>query len=183
MHRIFEKAPMPSTMEEKVEYLMDRAAILDVFSRFFLAVDDKDWSVASECLTDPFSMLVGNNRWNDPTLDGEPVARAQWIEALATRNTGWFQTLHMHPNELVVIRGDEAHLASYQLVPHSVGLQDGETYTSWGFYDVDLLRCENEWRLNRIKIGARLVNNVNIAEINKRVQQRASEMRASPGND
>lgn len=170
MNPLLDQMPAPASTDEKVQYLLDRQSITDTFNRFFLAIDTKDWPAAAECVTDPFTMLVPNNVWGDPTLDGTPVPRDEWIAALELRNSGWYQTLHIHPNESVAINGDAAQLTSYQLVPHSVGLLPEDTYTSWGFYDVQLRRCGNQWKVQRVEIQARLVENlVNIPKIHTQV--------------
>lgn len=177
MKRLLDQVALPlDSTDEKLQYVLDRLAITDVFNRFFLAIDNKDWQAAGECVTDPFTMLVPNNLWGDPTLDGNPVSRAEWVTALELRNTGWYQTLHTHPNELVVIDGDAAHLGSYQVVPHSVGLLPEDTYTSWGFYDVDLKRCGDQWKVERVEIQPRLVENIaDIPRIHTRVAATSGE--------
>lgn len=175
-HVLLRPFEVPSGNEQKLNYLLDRLAVTDVFNRFFLALDFKDWETAGTCLTDPFTMLVDGGKLDDPTLTGSPVQRDEWLKALEERNGGWLVTLHIHPNELVVINGDRATLGSYQVVPHAVGLQEGENYTTWGFYDVELVRREGAWLMEKLVVRPLLANNVNVPEIYRRARLRAESL-------
>ncbi len=163
---------MALTFEQKVEYLFDRTAVQDVVHRFFFALDDKDWAGAGACLTDPFTMSVPSSTLGDRTLAGKPTDLKAFVERLEERNGGFVQTLHIHPDALVTIDGDRAHLRSFMIVPHSVGPFDGDTFWSWGFYEIDLVRSGDGWKMHTMLIDGRIRNHVDVNDIYRRAERR-----------
>lgn len=163
---------MALSLEEKVALLFDRTSVQDVVHRFFFALDDKDWQAAGACLTDPFTMHVPRTALKDNTLVGEPVALDAFVKRLEERNGGFVQTLHLHPNPLVSIDGDKAKLRSFMVVPHSVGPEDDDTFWSWGFYEIELVRAGEGWKMARMLIDGRIRNNVDSADIYRRAADR-----------
>ncbi|WP_030539157.1 nuclear transport factor 2 family protein [Sphingobium sp. DC-2] len=169
-------AELHPTIEDKVDYLYQRAMITDVVSRFFFSLDRKSWDEAASCLTDPISFGVPGGNLDDPAVSGAPVARADLMAGVEARNGGFHQTIHMHPNPVVSIDGDCARYESYQAAPHSLGPTAEDTFCTWGFYDVALRRIGGEWKIERMTVDVRLSTGGDMAENFRRALERGTRL-------
>jgi hypothetical protein len=134
--------------EQRLQQMYDWSLISQTISRFFFALDRKDWTSLRAVIDDEFDLDASK-------LTGQPSEAkpaAQFIEETARRNGGFAGTLHLNPNHVVTVDGDTAAAQAYMYAPHWVGQEVADYYMSAGTYDIDLVRRGDEWRMTRLAL-------------------------------
>lgn len=128
--------------------LLDRADISAVMHRYCTAVDTRDWDLLASCFT---ADLEADFRSFGAR---EPVAgRAAWVEAVRGTIGGLDATQHLTANHVHHVDGDVARLTAYLQVVHWLANELGDAeYTVGGYYDCDLRREEDGWRICRYRL-------------------------------
>lgn len=130
--------PMPpTTNDELVRELADRAAILDVVTAYSLALDTKDWTTLGMLFTPDatWEYTAGGELLHGP--DAVVARISATLRPLPT-------TQHLYGNHLVTVHGDEASHSCYVQAQH-VG-DDGEQFLGAGRYADRLRRTPAGWR-------------------------------------
>lgn len=128
--------------------IADRLAISDVMHRYATAIDMKDLGLLEQV----FDEIVESDF---TTLGGKPWsgARADWIEIMRGTVAGLTSTQHLTGNHVHRIDGDRAHLTAYlQAMHHLSGARGEPDYLIGGYYDVDLIRRSEGWRISRYSL-------------------------------
>jgi hypothetical protein len=137
-----------SSMDERLQSLLDRAEISDTVMRYCLSLDRFDAEGVRDTLADEFTLDAG-------ALAGPPAPKAidHFLEELVERNWGFTATIHMSPNHLVEIDGDSAQVTAYMFASHIVGDAPEDCFWGYGIYTVDLVRLDRGWRISRLVIS------------------------------
>jgi hypothetical protein len=138
--------PDTRTLEEKVQYLLDRTEISETVVKYFSSLDHKDWAAMRATLA--------------PTLDldfeqlfGDPPARhdSDDFAAFASGVLGGFTaTQHISPNHVIEIDGDSAICRAYMFAWHTVPTPSRleDEYLLRGHYVADMVRTDDGWRMS-----------------------------------
>ncbi|MEV4450397.1 MULTISPECIES: nuclear transport factor 2 family protein [Streptomyces] len=138
--------------DDKLRWLVDRTEISETITRYFIALDLRDWPAMRATLTETldldFSELFGDPR--------AVVASDDFIGAAPQRMSGFRATQHISPNHVITIDsdGDSAEATAYMYAWHAVDTPDGveNTYTLRGSYDISMRRTDDGWRMSRLRM-------------------------------
>ncbi|MFJ8748769.1 nuclear transport factor 2 family protein [Streptomyces sp. NPDC102441] len=121
----------------------DKAAIIEALNMYAFALDARQWDLFDLVFTNDVEAVFG-------------PAGAAWIglDEFKTSFAGFHNSLDSHVHtmmgQLVDVDGDTAHAFSYGtwiLVRESA--EGGATWTGTGYYDDELVRTDNGWRIKR----------------------------------
>lgn len=129
-----------------LQQLSDRLEIVDVLTRYTVAVDTKDYADLYEVFT-PDAVL-------DYTSPGGPVGTpAEVIPWIEQGLAGFARTLHQLGQIQVVVDGDTATAKAYMYNPMVILKRDGseQLIECGGYYHHTLVRTENGWRSSGIR--------------------------------
>jgi len=131
------------TLEDQVQWLVDRARISDLLHEFALALDTKDWHAYVETYADDGVL----------ELPWATLERSELADFVA-RDLGRFHaTHHVSANHSIEIDGDTARSRSYVLAMHVLDPPDQATqWLGGGWYDNEYRRTDHGWRLTRVRI-------------------------------
>ena len=132
-----------------VAQLNDRIAVSDVLHRYCRAIDTKDWALLEGCFTED---LEADFR----SFAGREVVRGRaiWLAAIRKTIAGLGATQHLTGNHAIALDGDAATLrADIQAVHILVNERGDGEYTVGGWYDIDLRRTADGWRMCRYKLS------------------------------
>lgn len=134
-------------MSTDVELWIERLEISDVVRRYFLAMDEFNWTIAASLIHDHITLDAGS-------LAAEPreVTRREYIDALIARNGGYLTTMHMTSGHVVDVSGDSARVRANFFGAHGVGPEEEDNYFAYGVYNVSLIRSVDGWRINRLEV-------------------------------
>ena len=131
-----------------LELLIDRAEISDVFSRYAMAVDTRDWALFRTCFTDDVEFDVTSL---------SPGVIIHGADQLVEGSKQLFETVetsqHIITNHSHQIDGDTAKSTSYLQAQHvGNGGFGGDQYILAGYYSYDMLRTEDGWKIKKYKL-------------------------------
>ena len=134
-----------------VQWLADREAIADLFTRFTGSADVQDWNALAACFTS--DIVIDRSR---PTPDGETneawIGLEQVMEGVKADGSKHFLGHHMLSNHRSVIDGDRARAIAYL---HSVHVDDPERpadyYAHGAWYLTELERVDGTWKFSYLK--------------------------------
>jgi hypothetical protein len=133
--------PAPS---DPLRWLVDRALVTDVVSRFAVALDTRDWPLLRRCLADPVEV-------DYPDSVGVATFRAADLVATAEAFFGRLDaTQHISANHQVSVDGDRATCWSTLHAAHFLA-HAGVTpvQRQIGYYRNVLARDGEDWRIVR----------------------------------
>ena len=134
----------------KLQLLLDRAAIGDRVNRYALAIDTRDWVMLRTCFTDEIEVQMD---WWEPR--GPRTTRADDFVAGVKQLAGFRATQHISSNHVIEIDGDSARCLSYLHGMHYLPNDQGANYfLLGGYYENDLLRTDDGWKIRRCKLNA-----------------------------
>jgi 3-phenylpropionate/cinnamic acid dioxygenase small subunit len=128
-----------------LQALVDRAEIIDLFSRYAAAIDGRDAVLYRSCFTDEVDIETSGTH-----IQGGPAQ--EWVD-LALRAVGVFEgTQHVITNHRVALDGDEADCVANLQARH----WNGEaTVSVGGEYTTRLRRTGAGWRIAKLAMRVR----------------------------
>ena len=127
----------------------DHRDISHAVTRFFAAVDDRDWNTVAASMTD--SVLLDYESFGGgPPKDLAPAAI---VDAWRGILPGFDHTHHQLGNLDIEVDGDAATVRVYGTATHSI---DDAVWTVIGRYDMGLVREDARWKLARHRFGFRM---------------------------
>jgi 3-phenylpropionate/cinnamic acid dioxygenase small subunit len=119
----------------------DRSDIAEVLVRYATGIDRRDWDLFRTCFTDDVHA--------DYSEAGEIWESADAITGfMAASHAGMGHTMHQLSNLVIAVDGDRVTARSY--VDAVLMAEGGQTgLNPIGFYDDELVRCGNGWRIAR----------------------------------
>ena len=125
---------------EDADVRADQRDIADVLVRYATGIDRRDWALFRTCFTDDVvAEYDGIATWVD--VDGI-------TDFMTTAHAHMRHTLHRISNEAITVHGDTATARSY--VDAVLMAADGHSgINAIGFYDDDLVRTRDGWRIAR----------------------------------
>ena len=141
---------MTRSIEEKVQWLLDRAAISDLLCSFARTLDTKDFlAYADNFAPEGFVELP------DPMQPGQTfiLRKADMLDKLPRSLGRYSATHHLSANHQIEIQADIAHSCSYLQAVHVKGLAP-DHWSAGGWYECDYVRCGAGWRFSRVRLTA-----------------------------
>jgi 3-phenylpropionate/cinnamic acid dioxygenase small subunit len=118
----------------------DRQDIADVLLRYATGIDRRDWSVFRSAFTDDCELDYGEiGTWNG--VDAVTHFMEQ-SHAMAGH------TMHRLTNQVITVNGDRAEARTY-VDGLIMAADNGSGVKAVGFYDDDLVRSAEGWRITR----------------------------------
>ncbi len=175
-------------MSEDVQYLLDRAAIIDVMSNYATGLDARDWVLWRSVFVN--EVIFDLSAWSGQKAQLLQVDRVVGAQARIFAELS--VTQHFFTNHRITVSGDTAqcrmHMrAEHWLKPRSLPeeLRTSEDtlndrYTMFGYYDDKLIRTAEGWKIQEMQL------NVTRAEGSRFVMDEAARRararkRAEPG--
>lgn len=135
-------------LEQRVQWLVDRAAISDLLCSFARALDTRDWATyAANYAEDGVLELP------DPQGGAPIVLRSGELRDAVPRSLGRYRaTQHLSCNHQIEIDGERARSRSYLLAMH-VGHGPREQWSAGGWYDCEYIRTDAGWKFRRVGLS------------------------------
>lgn len=135
----------PSSPDEKLQWLVDRALISDLLVEFARSLDERDWA-ANTALYVPEGVMTAGDFLR---LEGHEQLMQTGSERGLAQYAG---TWHLSSNHAIFIQGDRARTRSYLLGVHMLGNSTSHHADGGGWYDCTLRRTELGWRFVTVHV-------------------------------
>ncbi len=140
---------MDSTLEEKINWLVDRALISDLLFSFARALDtrDPDTYIAN-------FVQEGVLELPDPSAaNGEMIVvpRERMRETMTHGLFNFSATHHLSTNHQITVSGDTAGSRSYLQAVH-VGKDPFDHWDAGGWYDCTYRRTSEGWKFTHVRL-------------------------------
>jgi hypothetical protein len=117
----------------------DEREIAALLMRYATGIDRRDWATFQACFTDDARTDYGTfGQWS---------SAAQITAFMQQAHAGMGHTLHRLSNFVVERQGEAAIARSYVDALLMPGLAGGEAHRGIGFYDDELVKTEQGWRI------------------------------------
>jgi hypothetical protein len=141
----------PSSDSLRLQWLTDRAEIIDTVHNFALGVDTRDWSLFRSLFTD--NVELDYSSYNG--IDAHVRPADEWIADISWLFAGLDGTQHALSNPQVTIDRDLATCLVYVQAKHFLADELGGSFYSFGgYYTDELVRTVDGWRLCKVKLTA-----------------------------
>ena len=133
-------------MNEQLDWLVDRQAIVDLTVDYCRALDLLDWDLLGRCFTEDAVLDVGP--W------GIHTGRDAIVALCSPLFPGMDRTQHLVGNHVIEINQDEASGTCYLVAEHLVRTPDtgGDQTTTRGIYHDRFVRTPAGWRIRERRL-------------------------------
>jgi hypothetical protein len=133
-----------------LQTLLDRAAISDVFNRYAMSVDMRDWALFRTCFTDDVEADF-SSIWPGAIYRGGDI----WVAKARELVDGLDVTQHIITNHTHDINGDTARSTSYLHAQHVFKNEfGGDQFILAGYYSYDMVRTAAGWKIKKYSLTA-----------------------------
>ena len=135
-------------MSDALGMLQDRIAISDVLHAYCRAIDTRDWALLE-------TVFAADIEADFRSFAGREVVRGRdnWLPAIRKTVGGLTATQHLTGNHVIVLDRDSATLRADLQAVHILQNERGDgEYTVGGWYDIELSRLPEGWRIRRYKL-------------------------------
>ncbi len=140
--------------EMTAQTLLDRAAISDVFHRYALGADTRDWELFRRCFTDDVEVDF-TSLWPGAVFHGADV----WVAKARDVVNALDATQHIITNHTHDIQGDTATCTAYLHAQHvfknDVG---GDQLILGGYYRYEMVRSSDGWKIRKYSLTVTWTN-------------------------
>jgi 3-phenylpropionate/cinnamic acid dioxygenase small subunit len=130
------------TLEEQVQWLVDRAQISELLHAFAQALDTKNWAGYADLYAEDGAI----------ELPWVTIPRSEMVGSVERDLGGYHATHHMSANHQITIDGDTATSRSYFQATHVIDAADQSKWVGGGWYDNTYRRTEEGWKLTRARV-------------------------------
>lgn len=130
--------------DQRLQELLDRAAIIDAINRLFVATDRRNWAAVKSCFAPEVDFDMTSLAGGEPARLTPVEIASAWEAGLAPLKA----VHHQAGNYVVCLEGDHATAMCYGIASHYLPNASGRnTRTFVGSYDFRLVRDTGEWRI------------------------------------
>ena len=162
--------------DDRLQALLDRAALIDVLSNYATGLDARDWTLWRSVFLDEVTFDLSS--WS-----GQPARKLDADRVVATQAKIFAEfavTQHFFTNHRITIDGDRARVLAHMRAEHWLDdspehpqREGTQRYTMFGYYDDKLVRTTIGWKIAEMQL------NVTRTEGNRYVMDEATRrMRA-----
>jgi len=142
------------TSPERLQLLLDRMDITDVFYRYGRAIDrcsvdqtEEAFTLLADCLSEDVVVDYG--------VGGIHTGRESWINFVKQAAPRMGRTLHLYTNVLVTVDADNAHANCNVQATHMWEDEGGPRFLiAGGTFENDFCRTSSGWRISKIVLNA-----------------------------
>lgn len=136
-------------MDENLIWLLDRAKIQDVFTRYSTSVDSSNWPRLQTVFTDEIDRDMSSFTGSP----AEKIISAQHVAECRATLPGFDSTQHFLLNNEITIDGDQAAAIVYLIADHTLTEDDAQKqFTIRGHYNFRFLRSGDDWKICAMKL-------------------------------
>jgi hypothetical protein len=139
--------------DEKLQALMDRAAIGEVMQRYGMSIDTRDWTALRSCFADAIEIDASET----PFVRGAARIRIsgdQWLDQIRRIVTKFAVTQHMISPYRIEIGSDRALCTAYlqarHFPPNCTGAK--AVWSIGGYYTNTMVRTPQGWKITVWKL-------------------------------
>jgi len=138
------------SLEQKIDYLLDRAEITEVINNYCYGMDSRDWELYRSCWVDEIALDFTELELFDKPM---PTIRADdWVKGLAAFFENMPQSQHIKYPSQWEIDGDEATVLAIMQGKHWMPTETGgPIQTVVGYYRDEFVRTDEGWKLRGLK--------------------------------
>jgi hypothetical protein len=134
--------------DEKLQTLMDRAAISELMQRYGISIDTRDWTALRSCFADEIEI---DNSGNPFGRGGPPLRMSgdKWLDQIRRIVSKFAVTQHMISPYRIEIEGDRAVCLSYLQARHfPPNCTDPQmVWAISGYYTNQMARTPDGWKI------------------------------------
>lgn len=135
------------TLEQQVQWLVDRTRISERLFAFARALDSRDWDVYVDGYADG-----GELDLPDPMGSGRIVVPRAGLREFVQGLGRYGATHHLSANHQIEIDGDRATSRSYLQAVH-VRQRPDDHWTGGGWYDCEYVRTAAGWKFTKVRLS------------------------------
>lgn len=140
---------MSGDRDPEIQRLLDQDGISDALHRYATGLDARDWELWATVFTDPVSIDMSSFTG----IEAVELPLDKHVRGAARIFAGLDVTQHMITNHRHFIDGDEARVVAHMRAEHwAGGMQGGDRFTMFGYYDDRLVRTADGWKISHVKL-------------------------------
>ena len=140
---------MTTDLAARIQRLEDRAAISERVIQYAVAIDRADWTLYTDCFTDPVHI-----DFSAAGMPAQDFPREQFVGFARSGLSGFTARQHLSPNHLIEFSDadpDQAVCTSYMYAQHYLeGAEGGDFFLMRGSYTNQLRRTADGWKIERL---------------------------------
>jgi ketosteroid isomerase-like protein len=128
--------------ESKLQVLVDRAEIIDVFNRYASGIDQRDRKLYRSCFTDEMEVDIAGGGPGTCPAD-------EWVEQAFSAVSPFEATHHIITNHVIDAKGDVAIGVAYL---HAQHFGPDSVFTVSGHYTNELEKTPQGWKIRKLAL-------------------------------
>jgi hypothetical protein len=144
-----------ANVSDRIEELLERAAILEIVNALFIGTDNRDWPAVKKCFAPSVRFDMSSAGAGEPTVKTPDEIAAMWDVGLKPLKA----VHHQVGNFVVSASGSHATVFCYGIAGHYLPNASGRnTRTFVGSYDFGLERHDGRWRISSFKFNLKYLD-------------------------
>jgi len=134
--------------DDKLQALMDRAAISEVMQRYGMSIDTRDWAALRSCFADEIE-IDASETGVEPRAPARRISGDQWLDRIRRIVTQFAVTQHMISPYRIEIAADRALCMAYMQARHfPPNRSDAKAvWVIGGYYTNTMVRTVQGWKI------------------------------------